>query len=614
MTAAPPRAVTTAIFVALLVAVAGASVATQRLKRSDPIVERVFFYSGERSSRYVSPNGDGRKDTIGVRFDLPRADRVTVTLVDERGDAARTLADDRSLGRGTHRFEWDGRTDTGSLASDGVYRLRVGLRDQGRAVIAPRRLRVDTTPPRPRVVAVTPPTVVPGFPGGRGRARIRFRGPTNPAPVVRVWRTDEGRAREVARFGGRRFRQTTEWDGSVVAGRMPPCSRRDCPLRRGTRNAPDGTYVISVTAYDVAGNAGSTHALPPRERGAIARSGVTIRYITLTGTLDPVNAGAVTRLTVGPVPRRVAWRLVETATRRTVADGRGRGDAFAVRIPRDARPGLYTVRAEALGTSASWPIAVRRPGRARLLAVVPVMTWQGETPADTDRDGFPDTLTGGKQIPVPRPYAGAAPDDDVVAETSRLLRFLDRSRTRFDVTTDWAMARGEGPDFKPAAGLVFAGSTRWLTEETGIELRRYVERGGRVASFGTDAFRRRLTLRPGALAEPSAPEGVNLFGERTRLVTIPPAPMIVAADQLNLFSQTDGFVGLFARFERQESLAERTTVVAEAGRDPERPAFVAYRFGRGLVVRVGTPEWTAELNRSTEVAAVTRRLWELLSE
>lgn len=600
----------TAIFLTLLVAVAGASVAIQRLKRSDPIVERVYFYSGERSSRSVSPNGDGRKDTIGVRFDLPRADRVTVSLVDDRGDTARTLADDRSLGRGTHRFTWDGRTDTGALASDGVYRLRVGLRDQGRAVIAPRRLRVDTTPPRPRIVAVTPPTVVPGFSGGRGRARIRFRGPTNPAPVVRVWRTDQGPPREVARFPGRRFRETAEWDGTVVAGRMPPCGRRNCPLRRGTRNAPDGTYVVSVTAYDVAGNAGSTHALPPRPRGAIARSGVTVRHLTLTGSLDPVRAGAVTRLTLGPVSRRASWRLIESATRRTVADGRARGEAFAVRVPRDARPGLYLVRAEALGASASWPLAVRRPGRARLMAVVPVMTWQGEAPADADRDGFPDTLARGDTLPVPRAYAGTGQ----FADSSRLLRFLDRSRTRFDVTTDWAMARGEGPDYKPAAGLVFAASARWLTEDLNTELRRYVERGGRVASFGTDAFRRRVTLRPGLLAEPSRPEGVNLFGERTRLVTIPPAPMIVAADQLNLFSQTDGFVGLFARFERQESLAEQAILVAEAGRETERPAFVAYRLGRGLVVRVGTPEWTRELNRSSEVAAVTRRLWELLSE
>jgi len=238
------------------------------------------------------------------------------------------------------------------------------------------------------------------------------------------------------------------------------------------------------------------------------------------------------------------------------------------------------------------------------------MTWQGETPADADRDGFPDTLARGDALPVPRPYAGT----DQFADSSRLLRFLDRSRTRFDVTTDWAMARGEGPDYSPAAGIVFAGSTRWLTEDLNTELRRYVERGGRVASFGTDAFRRRVTLRPGLLAEPSRPEGVNLFGERTRLVTIPPAPMIVASDQLNLFGQTDGFVGLFARFERQESLAEQAILVAEAGRDTERPAFVAYRLGRGLVVRVGTPEWTRELNRSSEVAAVTRRLWELLSE
>lgn len=606
MTRTPPARAAAVVFALFVVAVAVASVATQRLKRSDPIVERVFFH------QWISPNGDGRKDSVRLRFDLPRADRVTVTLVDERGDPVRTLADDRRLGKGTQPFEWDGRTDDGLRAPDGVYRMRVGLRDEGRAVTAPRRLRLDTTPPRMRMIAATPPTIVPGFDGGRGRARVRFRGPSNPVPLVRVWRTDQGRPREVARFEGRRGRSTAEWDGSVVAGRLPECGRRACPPRTGTRRAPDGSYVVSVTGYDKAGNAGTTHPLPPRP-GA-ARSGVTVRYITLTGPLDPVRTGAVARFEVGPTPRRVGWRLLAAATRREVADGSGSGSAFAVRVPRDAAPGLYLVVAEAPGRRASWPVVVRRPGRARLLAVVPVMTWQGETAADADRDGFPDTLAGGKEVPVPRPFAGGAVEQRRLSESAPLLRFLERSRVRFDVTTDYAMARASGPDYRAAAGVVFAGSARWLTEELDLELRRYVERGGRIASFGADAFRRTVTLEPGLLADPSRPEALNLFGERTREITIPPAPLVVSGDQLDLFARTDGFVGLFARFEQQERLVGGAELVAEAGRDADRPAVVAYRLGRGLVVRFGVPEWADALNRSSEVAAVTRRLWTILSE
>ena len=54
---------------------------------------------------------------------------------------------------------------------------------------------------------------------------------------------------------------------------------------------------------------------------------------------------------------------------------------------------------------------------------------------------------------------------------------------------------------------------------------------------------------------------------------------------------------------------------AAAGRDPGEPAFVAYRLGRGVVVRVGTPQWNRELEErrlDLEVPRVTRSIWRLL--
>ena len=53
-----------------------------------------------------------------------------------------------------------------------------------------------------------------------------------------------------------------------------------------------------------------------------------------------------------------------------------------------------------------------------------------------------------------------------------------------------------------------------------------------------------------------------------------------------------------------------------AGREPDQPALVAFRRGDGLVLRMGTPQWTSELNESrlsTEVQDVTKRIWALLS-
>ena len=54
-------------------------------------------------------------------------------------------------------------------------------------------------------------------------------------------------------------------------------------------------------------------------------------------------------------------------------------------------------------------------------------------------------------------------------------------------------------------------------------------------------------------------------------------------------ARTDGFVGLFTRFEQSRRRVSGANLQSSAGRDPEHPAFVAYQLGRGLVVRTGTP-------------------------
>jgi hypothetical protein len=54
-------------------------------------------------------------------------------------------------------------------------------------------------------------------------------------------------------------------------------------------------------------------------------------------------------------------------------------------------------------------------------------------------------------------------------------------------------------------------------------------------------------------------------------------------------------------------------VLTAAGRHPDHPAFVAYRLGKGLVVRAGTPQWARATGDDSQVAAVTRSTWDLLS-
>ena len=246
--------------------------------------------------------------------------------------------------------------------------------------------------------------------------------------------------------------------------------------------------------------------------------------------------------------------------------------------------------------------------------MLPAITWQGLNEVDDDRDGFADTLEDSPAARAERPFARGRLPAGLMREVGPLLRFLDRQRLAYDLTTDLALARGRRPGIRGRAGVVFAGSERWLTEALDLALRRYVEGGGRVASFGTDAFRRRVVLRGDLLVVPSAPERANVFGEKTSALRIPPAPLAVTADrELGLFTGTDLLVGLFTRFEQSEGLVAGARVLAAAGREPGKPAFVAYRLGRGLVIRAGTPQWSAALATRPEVARVTRRIWALLS-
>lgn len=597
MTAAPSRRVTATLFALLVVATGGAFFVTQRLKRSAPIVERVYFY------QWISPNGDGRKDSVTVRFDLPKAQRVTVSLVNRRDERVRTLADDTFLSKGTHPFVWNGRDADGVVVPDGSYRLRVGLREEGRAVTAPRVLHVDTRGPRPRIVAATPPTVVPGSNSRRSRVRVRFVGPTNPAPEIGVWRTDGGKAVQVAGFKGRRGRHTFTWDGMVNGA-----------------PAPEGSYAFSVTVQDKAGNLGSAPArLPPRRAGAVERGGVQVSYFTLSGPPVPIKPGAIARFRVGPLPRPVRWRLAPYGRGGVIRSGLSHGRSLAVRIPRAADADVYSLFATSGGRRAAWPLVVgNRGGAAPVLVVLPAMTWQGQNAVDSNRDGWPDTLDTGDSVPLDRGFLHGRPPRSIVDDGVATIEFLNHIRANYDLTTDIAIAAGKTPGIAGHNGVLFAGSERWLTPKLELQLRRFVQGGGTVASFGTDALRRNVGLKHGMLTDPSGRQRLDVFGERATLFSNPEAPLVVSQDKLGLFTGSDNFIGNFTRFERSNALDPKGALLTAAGRyEPNgattRPDFVAYSLGQGLVIRVGVAGWPLALRSSQEAANATRRMWTLLS-
>ena len=165
------------VFAALVLATFAAFFVAQRLKSTPGVV-------GEfRRSPFFSPNHDGRFDRATVRFEIRKRDRVTLTIVDSDGDAVRELIGGRTfLPYREIRARWDGRDGDGRRAPDGTYRYRITLPDQGRNVVLPESVRLDTTAPKPRVTAIGPakdtvprPELLP-VPGG-GEAVVHFSAP-----------------------------------------------------------------------------------------------------------------------------------------------------------------------------------------------------------------------------------------------------------------------------------------------------------------------------------------------------------------------------------------------------------------------------------------------------
>jgi hypothetical protein len=323
----------------------------------------------------------------------------------------------------------------------------------------------------------------------------------------------------------------------------------------------------------------------------------------------------VARFTIGPVPRRLRWSLTPNGPGAPVARGSGEaGSTLAVRVPTTAATGLYLLRVRAGGHRALAPVVVQGHTRGSVLVVLPAIQWQGLNPVDDDNDGFPNLLSSGDTVALDRPFAHGLPPAGLEQQVAPLLRFLDRQDLPYDLTTDLALAETNGKGLTGRPGVLFAGDETWLTADMDVALRDYVENGGRVASFGTDSFRRIVSLGTDQLGQPTKPDRLNVFSEETAQTTTEAAPVQVGVDTLGLFNGTGGFFGSFTHLEQDQRIVAGGRILSQAGRDAQHPAFVAYSLGKGEVVRVGSPEWAQQLTTSVELGTVTRRIWSLLSQ
>jgi hypothetical protein len=602
-----------AVFVLLVGATFAAFFAAQRIK-GEPAVARVVGLA-----RVFSPNGDGNKEVNRFEVALRERSDISVDVVDSAGDAVRRLADEAAVGPDRPlSLEWDGRTDGGRRVRDGRYRVRVTLRREGRSVVVPRTTLVDTRPPRPRVKETDPGPIV--APNG-GPIRIEVGSVSN-----RLWkrgivyRVDDGPAREVTKIRRVRDTRTLVWDGLVDG-----------------EPAPVGTYLVQVRARDRAGNVGITPPdVPPQPGDERGSPTIIVRAIAAEMPMRPFTAGERVRVNVDARGRPYRWRLRRVGSDRAEIRGREAAQQPVEFEAPGGDSGVYLLELFTGRHTASVPVAVQSRERARMLVVLPVMTWTGTQPVDEQYDGVLDMLESGAPVTWPRVLPSALPDDfyDTAAP---LLRFLDRSRVRYDITTDLDLALSRSPRASDRFGVLLAGSERWITRAYGRRLRRYVLDGGRLASFGTESLRRGVTIlrnrdrTAGRLGRPTQPSIQDPFGTRFEEVSTPAGPVtlsLIDGDTSHpLLVGFDGALDGFNALEESETpTGERGEVLAALGVEtvteetpevpdelpPEpRPALAATRVGEGLLVRVGLPEWGQRLD-DRQVAQITRNIVDVL--
>lgn len=300
---------------ALIGGTAAAFVVTERLKLERSPV------TAPRFDKVFSPVCGCPQSVARLTLRLRGADRVDAVIVDRQGKPVRMLVTGEAHPRGDVAFRWDGRANAGEVVPDGRYRLRVHLRHERRTILLPNTVLIDTKPPKLEILDVSRGTISPDGNGVNDQLRIAYR--TNEKAGALLFVGDvkavEGRARP-------RGRAVLIWRGGID----------------GTSAQP-GAYELSLRVRDIAGNLSAPAGPIP----------VRVRYIELLESALTVPAGGLLRFRVVTDAIPYAWSLAYGTEhgQELRMEAEERRNARALRIAKDAVPGVYELRVEAAGRS-----------------------------------------------------------------------------------------------------------------------------------------------------------------------------------------------------------------------------------------------------------------------
>jgi flagellar hook assembly protein FlgD len=289
--------------------------------------------SASITSGLLSPNGDGIRESVIVSLVTTGATAWAFGVAPVVGSGVGAPVLIRSGGGGTANVTWTGRTSSGVVVPDGMYRLQAVAADPaGNRVSRTWTVRVDRTPPA--IVPAAPPAFSPNGDGVADTARLTW---TSAEPVTGTAAVYHGskliRSWKIATAA---VSGAVTWPGTDAAG----------------RRVADGTYSFRVSGRDLAGNA-AARATPVRVDRTLGSVGwASAAFYPNDGDALAATARMSFRLArTATVSAGVYWRttLVRTIwTGRSLGAGahtwtwNGRNDAGAF-----TGPGTYTLRVTA---------------------------------------------------------------------------------------------------------------------------------------------------------------------------------------------------------------------------------------------------------------------------
>lgn len=597
----PGARVAVAAFVVVILATAGSFALAQRLKRAPTIVYEVHKIA------LFSPKVEGPAQRARFSFRLRvKQDEVTLLVTNLAGEQIRTIKEDIPVTYGaTVRSSWDGADDAGRSVPDGQYRIQVVLQEAGRAVQLPFTLTKDTTPPTPKLLSIGPEKT-----GDRPRPELLPRTDGKPAVVryravgrsrkITVFRTDLVRPRAVLEVPITDDSGKWEWDGTVKG-----------------RPVASGTYLVAVSAKDLVGNEGwsmgSADPVAPFGEDLKGRGGITVRYLAAQSPQTSIVAGERAEIGVISVGKKYDWTLRRVGETRPRRRGESREALLRPKVP-NGPSGLHILELRTKDRTTQATVLTQSSEAQKILVVIPQTSLVGAMQVDDDGDGAPDTLDRGVSVQTARVPVSPELPADMTENIAPLLVALDRKERRYDLTTDLALARDQGPGLKGHDGIVLAGTAKYVDSKLQRQLVNWVRRGGRLWITEPDSLRRSVVVGPTAATRPTQPTRLDPFG-----FELGPLQQVSSVQQSaansGLLKGTDG------RFEGPLTVEPVLRVPSGAARLAEattpgggQPVLVAVRIGRGAVIRSGIAGLGASATRDPDAREFLRSVWAFLRD